>query len=612
MADKKTNQLEYNTKDSGENIPQEPAHDGLLAIIAGKLQMVAPNLDGKWPVITPGDHGEIRYNGQRISKTTVVDNSDALEVFSVKQESSSSFTLQVSSDEMEVRLKTTFRSGAEYILEDTDYTPHLVVHGKLVRQIPPEEIDESLVYQELNQMGVKATILTKVVRDACHCLQDSEVVIATGTKMVPPVDGRVEYVWDFGNRINSHPVTNEGKVDHRNRGGIYSVEPGSVLAHWHPPVPGQAGVDVFGKVKEPAPPRHTQFRIGEGVRLINGEQTAVAAIAGRPTLEGKHKRITVKPQLVIGKNVDMETGNINFKGDVIIIGNVMENLTVHAGGRVEVRGSVYHATICSGSDITIHKSLVGGLIRAGGDQVTYQKIISLATYLCSALGLVTQYVKQVVHHPSFPPDRSHGYIFKLIVDKRFPELANQVRELRKLLPSEKDSMSDQLWQTLDKVTASLLKENPLGIGSLAEAEELSEQLHDLKRQAEALQSFDANVNLYYAQNAEVEATGHIITIGALVYNSKLHAGRTIRINGECRGGTLSATDSISAKAIGSRSNVRTDVHVAENGFVQARLIWPNVCVRVGPVSMLTRKNRSNVKLQNREGSWQETIFQELN
>lgn len=89
-----------------------------------------------------------------------------------------------------------------------------------------------------------------------------------------------------------------------------SVEVGEVLAVKSSPREGKAGTNLFGEAIIPKPPEDIRILIGEGAKLVNNETVAVAAIAGRPVLEGKKiKALKVLPIFTVAGDVDISVGN---------------------------------------------------------------------------------------------------------------------------------------------------------------------------------------------------------------------------------------------------------------------------------------------------------------
>ena len=63
--------------------------------------------------------------------------------------------------------------------------------------------------------------------------------------------------------------------------------------------------------------------------------------------------------------MDIKTGNIYFKGDVLVKGTVTDGMKVIASGNVEVRGFAAHCQIEAGGDILVKRNIVSGKVKAG-------------------------------------------------------------------------------------------------------------------------------------------------------------------------------------------------------------------------------------------------------
>ena len=71
-------------------------------------------------------------------------------------------------------------------------------------------------------------------------------------------------------------------------------------------------------------------------------------------------------------DVDTSTGNIEYSGNVCVLGNVKTGFSIKADGDVEVRGVVENATVEATGNVTIARGMNGmskGTITAGGNVV---------------------------------------------------------------------------------------------------------------------------------------------------------------------------------------------------------------------------------------------------
>ncbi len=174
-----------------------------------------------------------------------------------------------------------------------------------------------------------------------------EITIAQGECPQPGKDGSIVYHFstDF---TNPGKIDEDGSIDFRERGDIPFVTEGTLLAEKTLPVPGKPGISISGiaiTVDEALDP---VFTAGAGTTLSDDGTRIHAAIDGQPHCDALGT-ICVSPELVISGDVDYETGNIDFKGNILIKGMIKEgfsvkgvNLTVQEieGGNIDVSGDV--------------------------------------------------------------------------------------------------------------------------------------------------------------------------------------------------------------------------------------------------------------------------------
>ena len=62
----------------------------------------------------------------------------------------------------------------------------------------------------------------------------------------------------------------------------------------------------------------------------------------------------------------LSTGNIKFDGDVVVKGNVEDNMAVEAGGDIDIMGNANNASLKASGRVVVYKNLIGGSVQAGG------------------------------------------------------------------------------------------------------------------------------------------------------------------------------------------------------------------------------------------------------
>jgi len=587
---------------------------GQLAINNGCIRMVKPQGYGAWPVIIPGENVEIFYKNQRITGPTVVDDVGDLQILAESIPAQSSFQLAVSPDQMVVTLIVAFKPGKEYQLMDAHFTRKLTVKAKLVREIPPEPIDPALILKELREKKISGQVDYEAIMHACKGLTDGEFIIVRGVPPQPPVDGRVEFVCDFTSRTIS-PESSE-RIDFRDRMQIAAVEPGDVLARWYPPQLGQPGRNVFGEVVMPRKPKHRTFKAGRGVRLVDNGRIAVAEIAGRPVY--RKGVLSVNQQIVVQQDVNMNTGNIKFTGDVIILGDVTEAMTVESGEIVDVKGNVFHATVRAGSHIRVGKKLIGGHLSAGIMHPGFNEAVAVLRRLGADLSKAAVAHAQLMEHNKGQSlaKNSEGYLIKLLLEQRFPHVPTQSAWLSQFLTSLLDDeelmrdnpdLKDQLHKAL-ALGQTLIGAGPLRLKNAAQLERTAACLLELKERIEALVDSEAEISVGYCQNAHLEAAGRITIRGPLAYNCQVSAGSELIIYGECRSGTYFARSSIRAHTVGTRSMGITKLAVGEGGVIRAAVLHPGVQLKIGAMQYEVTTPQYNTEFRFQDGQWSMRSF----
>ncbi|MCM1284447.1 MAG: FapA family protein [Muribaculaceae bacterium] len=251
--------------------------------------------------------------------------------------------IRVSSDEMEAYLTLNEpEEGIEYTLTDV----------------------QRLVEQSRISYGIDHDALEHIIRGKIY---NREVCIAKG---VQPVDGRDGYfVYNFNMDLNGKPTVREdGSVDYWSVHNIEMVEEGQVIATYHDPIEGSDGVTVLsrpvkGKRGRPQPPL-----VGRGFTRSEDGYTYTADFTGK--IEMQNNRIQVSSIYEVSGDVDLHTGNIDFRGDVVVHGNVTTGAVVKATGTITVDGICEACTLEAGKSILLRGGVLGGdkaVIRSKGD-----------------------------------------------------------------------------------------------------------------------------------------------------------------------------------------------------------------------------------------------------
>ena len=226
---------------------------------------------------------------------------------------------------------------------------------------PPEEGEESITTEDvalfLRQKGVMFGIIYSEIEKAVkEKIYYKDILVARGRNLVETQIGYYDFKFRLG-EITSPTIRSDGSVDYQSMSVIQSVGPGDVLAIYHPAIPGSSGMDVKSReirckaAKELPPLKGTGFDVS-----FDGN-TYTANMEGR--VEYNNFKLYVRDLYELRGDLDLVKGRIDFRGDVVVHGNVSTGTLIRATKSVTVDGTVEGATIVAEGDIVLKKGIQG-------------------------------------------------------------------------------------------------------------------------------------------------------------------------------------------------------------------------------------------------------------
>lgn len=228
------------------------------------------------------------------------------------------------------------------------------------------DVEQIVAYLQSQKVvfGIDEAAVTQMLETA---LYKHEVCVAHGKPPVNGQDGKIDY--KFNTELSSKPTVREdGSVDYWSIHMVETVEEGQIIAEYQEPTAAENGMTVsakplLAKRGKPLPPLR-----GKGFSCSDDGHTYVADITGK--IEVIKGGIRVSEIHEISGDVGLETGNIDFHGDVVIHGGVGPGAIVKCTGSITVDGVCENCMLDAGKDIVLRSGVLGGnraSIRSGGD-----------------------------------------------------------------------------------------------------------------------------------------------------------------------------------------------------------------------------------------------------
>jgi len=238
-----------------------------------------------------------------------------------------------------------------------------------------EKIKPEDILKKLDSMGVIAGIKKDAIDKICESSRPLKIV--TVAEAIPPQVGEAALIENYVDLTRPVAVEcDDGSVDFKNLGEVPFATKGQELYRKIPPTPGKPGRDVLGGEIPGLLGKNLKLVVGRGTEIDSNDPNLVRAAANGELLH-QNGTINVLEVHHVNSDINFETGNVDFKGSVIISGTVQAGFKVRADGDIRIMKLVEDAEVIGDNDIVILGGCTGtgtGLISAGRD--VYVKFVS--------------------------------------------------------------------------------------------------------------------------------------------------------------------------------------------------------------------------------------------
>jgi len=350
-------------------------------------------------------------------------------------------------------------------------------------------------------------------------------------------------------------ISEEDKtVNFRKRYIFTSADAGEVLAIKHPPELGSSGTSVTGDIIVPSMPRDVVLCAGEGAIITKDGKRVVATRSGRPIVfrHGNKVKVSVVNELVHAGDVDLSSGNIAFKGDILVLGNVTENMSVESSQNIRINGLVSSGEVRTLGSIFVQGNILSSVIIAGKCPDFQKKLLPTLQILSNGL----QEMIDVIRHLQEQIDLKNGDtkvgigpLVMFLLEQKYSYLIDAAKVLSKEAVLHK--MSAEEIEFINNIKRTLI-EYSLTVNDLSEIEKLAQQVSAWEQALAYHPSTVGHVVASSIQNSTVIATGDIQVVGTGCYISQIQAGKQVKIKGVVRGGIIRAGGDVFLGELGSK------------------------------------------------------------
>ena len=275
----------------------------------------------------------------QVNKLSGQDDGQFEQFFKIAERIDGQINVKVAEDRMSAQMELTAPWGGEKV----------TIQGIL------KALKASNVCMGLSKVKIQALLKElsrKQAGETCEC------VIASGKQCVNGVNASTERKVPLARERLLQPQEREdGTVDMHNLGAIIMVDPNDLLLVKHPATEGISGYNIHGEILAPVPGKDILITAGNGTEFSsNNPNHLIATVSGQP-VETK-TGMQVDDVLNI-KDVDVGYGNVDFKGSILVTGDVHEGMVVKSSGDITVMGFVDSGTLIAEGDVIVSKGIIG-------------------------------------------------------------------------------------------------------------------------------------------------------------------------------------------------------------------------------------------------------------
>ena len=257
------------------------------------------------------------------------------------------------------------------VVEDSGLAAHWCILDPRPRPVEPE-----MIAPWLQKLAVVEGIRQEAIDWMAHEIKAGRQhlglhKIASGRPAVHGGDSELELLVKQEDRYGQ--LREDGSRSFESVDFRANVSAGQEIALLRSPTRGTPGLTVYGEAIPARDGSDIATKVGAGAVTREGDDGLIHFHADRDgVVRYIPGEVAVVDTMTIEGNVGFETGNLEFKGEVVVKGSITQGYNVKATGDVIVLGNVEGATIASGGNVVVSVGIIGrkSTVVARGDVST--------------------------------------------------------------------------------------------------------------------------------------------------------------------------------------------------------------------------------------------------
>ena len=404
-------------------------------------------------------------------------------------------------------------------------------------------------------------------------------LIAKGKRCVEPIDDKIIMNFNTGKGFKDLVQEINGNIDFKSIGSIEAIHTGDVIAFCTKGTPGIDGSDVFGNIIKHKQLKTIKLKASSGCEVKEADKI-VALVDGKLFL--KNDTFYVHTVHKITGDVDLDSGNIKFIGDIIIYGGVKENMRVDCGGHLTIYKDIERAEVISQDNIEIKGNVITSKVVGGGGDVTRRRCITDLEDINIILKNLIREIKKIEKLNFLGNDKKDGEIIKALIENKYRNLTRLCIRTIAYLNTEKTEYVEEALVSV--LRAKLIFFGPINIKHYKELNRVINLIDNKLLNLKEFVSNPVEIKFSNCQDSKIESTGNIILTGKGEYVSEIISNDGVYFTDPSsitRGGTITSKNEIKCASVGSPACVATILKVERGGHIWIDKAYQNTKIIIG-------------------------------
>lgn len=277
--------------------------------------------------------------------------------------------------------------------------------------------------------------------------------------------------------------------------------------------------------------------------------------------------------------VNLETGNIRFLGNVKIDGNIHPSMFVGALGTIRVGGTVTKATIHAVRSTYIEGNVFSSTINIGQQSILMGELCTLLTYIVNLLEKPKEIILQM--YLNTDAESISDSRVRVLVAESYPTLIERIKIFIQKVKNRTELLSAEWIILADKLYIHFVRPLSDPIRNAKEYEQLLLDAEEIIKKYSANSCSKTELVLPYAVNSVLCSSGDIHVTSKGLFHCMVTAQQDITVEGVCRGGEIIANRKISLQAAGSDNGVKTVIQTTAEGSITLGLVHSGTEIQIG-------------------------------